>query len=355
MPSWFVNKTNMPMFDMERAYGLAILISKITGSSSVSIRDPGPAYTIESDMQISDIEENQKRDLETLFADPNKFNYSLATQLRDRETVVNEAKNVVVERAIEIVKMYAIPSFTVKFSTKKAEDYVTLYQSIDVSASKSFRELKMGLTYDEGGQLYVDKYSFSIALVGSAFFRHFRSTPNFLISIGPNPAEVNVLNHMEIQKDMKTEHLCAVSNLTVLSHYAVSLSLVLGERQEKGELLNSYDCLVFNEMRRTGKQFKPSGSGRFPLEYCLNLSKSKDGMEMLGIMEDIFRRGFVKGNPQRLAFALAQFLSEPSLDNYSRYIDVHLRGYIEKDKNKRISNLYNKAALQEGMKYVKSG
>lgn len=355
MSNWFVNKTNMPMFDIERAYGLAFLTSKITGSSSIAVRDLGPMYVIESDMQISDINENQKRDLETLFADPSKFNYSLATQLRDRETVVNEAKSVIVESVIELLKMHSTPSFAVKFSTRKAENYATLYQSLDVTASKSFRELKMGLTYDEGGQLYVDKFSFSIALVGSAFFRHFRSTPDFLISIGPNPAEVNVLNHIAIQNDMKTERLCTISGLTVLSHYAVSLSLVLGERQEKGELLNSYDCLIFNEMRRTGKQFKPSGGGRFPLEYCLSLSKNGDGMEMLKIMEGIFRRGFVKGNPQKLAFALAQLLSEPSLDNYSRCIDIHLRGYIEKDKNKKISNLYNKASLQEAMKYVKSG
>jgi hypothetical protein len=345
----------MPMFDMERAYGLSLLISKVTGSSSVAIKDVGSAYTIECDVPISDIEENQKRDLETLFADPNKFNYSLATQLSGREAVVNDAKEVATEEAAEILKLHATPSFSVRLSTKKTKDNMTLYQSLDVTASKSFRELKMGLSYGEGGQLYVDKFSFSIALIGSAFFCHPKPTRDFLISIGPNPAQVNVPNHMAIQNDMKIEHLCAVSDLTVLSHYAVSLSLVLGERQEKGELLNSYECLVFNEMRRTGKQFKPSGGGRFPLEYCLNLSKSKWGMEMLRIMEGMFRRGFVKGNPQRLAFALAQFLSEPSLDNYSRYIDVHLRGYIEKDKSKRISNLYGKASLQEGMKFVESG
>jgi len=353
--SWYVNKTNMPMFDMERAYGLSLLISKITGSSSTAIRDLGLAYVIESDVSISDIDETQKRDLETLFANPSKFNYPLATQLRDRETVVNESKSVVLEEALEILKMHSSPSFTVRLSTKKAENHVTLYQSLDVTASKSFRELKMGLTYDEGGQLYVDKFSFSIALIGSAFFTHFQPSRDFLMSIGPNPAEINMLDHMAIQNDMKTEHLCTVSSLTVLSHYAVSLSLVLGEKQEKRELFNSYDCLIFNEMRRTGKQFKPSGSGRFPLEYCLNLSKNKDGMEMLKIMEGIFRRGFVKGNPQRLALTSAQFLSEPSLDNYARYIDVHLRGYMEKDKNKRISTLYNKASLGEGMKHVKFG
>ena len=355
MPSWYVNKTNMPMFDVERTYGLALLISKITGSQSIAIKDFSSVYTIVSDLEISSIRENQKRDLETLFANTDRFSYSLATQLRDRAIVVNEAKKVIAEEAIEIVKIHANPSFIVKFSTRKTKGQTTLYQSLDVTASKSFRELKMGLTYDEGGQLYVDKLSFSIALIGSAFFRHFRSTPDFLISIGPNPAQVNVLDHMEIQKDMKIEHLCAVSDLTVLSHYAVSLSLVLGERQKRGELLNSYDTLIFNEMRRTGKQFKPSGSGSFPLEYCLNLSKSEDGMEMLRIMEGMFRRGFVKGNPQRLAFALAHFLSEPCLDNYSRFLDIHIRGYIEKDKSKRISNLYNRASLKEGMKYVKSG
>lgn len=354
MHSWYVNKTNMQMFDVERAYGLALLISKVTGSQSIVIKDLGFAYFIESDVEVSDVGENQKRDLETLFSDSNKFDYPLATQLRDRKTVVNETEKVVLENTNEIMKVHATPSFTVKFSIKKAEGLTTLYQSLDVTASKSFRELKMGMSYGEGGQLFVDKFSFSVALIGSAFFMHFKPTREFLIAIGPNPAEINVLSHMDIKNDMKVEHLCPISDLTVLSHYAVSLSLVLGERKAKGVYMNSYDCLVFNEMRRTGKQFKPSGSGRFPLDYCLHLSGSKEGMEMLKIVQSIFKRGFVKGHPQRLALALAQFLAEPSLDNYSRYIDIHLRGYIEKDKNKRISNLYDRASLEEAIKYVKS-
>jgi hypothetical protein len=351
--TWYVNKTNMPMFDVERAYGLAEVLSRIV-SRMISIKDLGNTYVIGYDGPPPKANEN-KKNLESLFVESTKFDDSLATQWRDRQGIIDATRNLVVNRIEDILNFYSNSASQARFSTKKGPDRMTLYQSLDVTASKSIRELKIGLTYSEGGQLYVDQLNFAVALVGSAYFRYFRRTldRDFMLSIIPNPAEVNLLSHMDIQRDIGEERLCRLSGRTILSHYAVSLSFLLGKTRERGGYLNAYDYLIFNEMRQTGKQFKPSASGKFPLEYCLRLSQSDEGMEALNLMGGIFRRGFVRGHPQRVAFALAHFISEPTLDNYLRYIDLHVRGYIEKDKNKRISSLYNESALKECVKYVK--
>jgi hypothetical protein len=337
------------MFDVTRAYGLAKIISLCVGSEMVTIKDMGNVYAVEYDDIVPKIGRKEKKNLESLFADTARFNYPLATQLRDRMSLVYAARDVVVRRLNDLLSFYSDPTSQVRFSTKKKPGMMTLYQSIDVIASKSIRELKIGLTYNEGAQLYLDEQDFAIALIGSAYFRHFKPTRDFMLSIIPNPAEINVLSHMQVQEDMNVERLCLLSHLTALSHYAVSLSLIVAERREE----NVYDHLIFNQMQRTGKQFKPSASGKFALNYCLNLSKSREGIEALNLMRNLFRRGFVRGHPQRVAFALAHFISEPTLDNYLRYIDLHVRGYIEKDKNKRISSLYNESALKECVKYVK--
>jgi hypothetical protein len=342
------------MFDVERAYGLAQVLSKIV-DRAISIIDRGNAYVIQYDGPPPEVNENKKKNLESLFVDPTKFGNSLATQLRDRQNIIDATRNFVVNQVEDILSFYSNFASQARFSTKKKSGMMTLYQSLDVIASKSIRELKIGLIYSEGGQLYVDQVNFAVALVGSAYFRYFRRTRDFMLSIIPNPAEVNVVSHMDIQKDMSEERLFALSDMTILSHYAVSLSILLGKRRGRGGYLNAYDYLIFNEMQRTGKQFKPSASGKFPLDYCLNLSQRKEGMDGLHLMQGIFRRGFIKGHPQKVAFALAHFISDPTLNNYLRYVDSHLRGYIEKDKNKRISSLYNESVLEECVKYVKYG
>lgn len=353
MNTWYVNKTNMPMFDATRAYGLAELISKIVGDEMITIRDMGNAYKIEYEGNVPKVGESEKARLESLFADSTKFDEPLTTQLRDKQNIINSVREVIIDSTDEILDSYSDPTFQVKTSARKEAGMMTLYQSLDVVASKSIRELRLGLTYDEGGQLYVDEQNFSIALIGSAYFRHFRRAQNFMLSIIPNPLEVNVLQHIQIQNDMDVKGLCTISHLTALSHYAVSLALILGYRREKSAYSNAYDHLIFNEMQRTGKQFKPSASGKYPLEYCLNLSLNEEGMASLNIMKSIFSRGFVKGHPQKVAYALAQFISDPSLDNYLYYIDSHLRGYIEKDKSKRVIYLYDKLCLEELFKYVR--
>lgn len=342
------------MFDVERAYGLAEVLSKIV-DRMISIKDKGNVYVIEYDGPPPEVNENKKKNLESLFVDSTKFDNSLATQLRDRQSIIDATRNFTVNHMKDILSFYSTPASQARFTTKKEPGMMTLYQSLDVIASKSIRELKIGLTYSEGGQLYVDQLNFAVAIVGSAYFRYFRRTRNFMLSIIPSPEEINVLSHMDIQRDMGKERLCAISGMTILSHYAASLSALLGKRREKGEYLNTYDYLIFNEMQRTGKQFKPSASGKFPLQYCLSLSQTKEGMDGLHLMQNIFRRGFIKGHPQTVAFALAHFISDPTLDNYLRYVDLHLRGYIEKDKNKRIPSLYNESALEECVKYVKYG
>jgi hypothetical protein len=335
-----VNKTSLDMFDAFRAYGLASILS--SQDYLVHIRDWGFAYTIETPDEIPTAPDS------IWFSDTDGWSRVFITYRERKDSKKTHPKNdvedIITKNYDTIVNKHRRSDF---FPTigRQVTDGTTLYQSLDVSASKGYREGKRDV-YHEGTQLEVDKYSWALACVGAAWYGVWRYSDSFILSLIPNPADVILNSHRTIQKDLDTR-VCVLSDTIALTHYAVRLALLIAERQQT---MLKYDSIIFNTMKKTGQQPKPGGGGHYEMSFLESLSKSDSGHQALAEIDHQFPTSqHIKGIKQSLALVLADFLINPSLENYRAFARLYIRGQIKKE-------LYpwEKEQLEAILKHVKT-
>ncbi|MGC8850099.1 MAG: hypothetical protein ACP5QI_06465, partial [Candidatus Bathyarchaeia archaeon] len=203
----------------------------------------------------------------------------------------------------------------------------TLYQSLDVSASKGFREEKRGAMYHEGSQLQVDKYSWAIAVLGAVHFISWRKSPDFIVALVPDPIEIYLFEHREIHEEIDQEVICGISTTTALAHYSVKLAIQKGKRGRAPKV--RYDSVIFNVMQKTGQQPKPGGGGKYSLSFLERLAGDSHGLKTLDELDRLFSVSRqAKGIRQDIALALSEFLMRPSLENLRRWESLYIRGHI---------------------------
>ncbi|MEM1673057.1 MAG: hypothetical protein QXX33_04070 [Candidatus Hadarchaeales archaeon] len=342
---FFVNKTSLEMFDTFRAYGLALAIKGLSRLGDVEIEDCGPTFVIKFKGEVPQSPDS------AIFADCEGWQRIFRT-FRERKDAKkknpkDEVKEILEKYFKEILEMHRNPEFMPEID-ERVENGMTLYQSIDVSAAKGFREKKLGKTYHEGTQLKVDKYSWAIACLGAAHFGCWQEGADFITSLVPHPFKVLVLSHRQIYSDLLQEKLCRISSSVTLAHYAVKLMRLLEERRISEEVV--YDSIVFNIMRKTGQQPKPAGGGRYELEFLKSIASEEKGRDALNTMDEVFNMGFVKGIKQDMASALADFILHPTLENLQRYEDLHLRAHLKREK----VPYWNERSWTEVMKHVQT-
>jgi|YelNatPaOPRAMG01_1025707.scaffolds.fasta_scaffold58206_2 hypothetical protein len=342
-----LNKTGFEMFDCFRAYGLAFLIGGLENNAIIHIYDQGPAY-------IVDVEGNIPKS-----PDPKIFEITEGNAWSMVFQTFKERKDLKVKPPMEDVKDIAIQHYDKILDIHSRHDFIpnigntvkdgrTLYQSIDVSAAKGYREEKRSV-YHEGSQLQVDKFSWCIASIGSAWFgvwprNLMRRDINFSVCSIPNPKKVLLITHREIHERIEKQ-FCPISANTAIVHYSIKLvNAVFGKYDEA-----DYDEVIFNVMQKTGQQPKPSGGGRYNLTLLKELTKTMTGQETLKIMDRYLLpvNPNVKGIRQDVALALSDFLLHPTLDNFRRFESLYIHGKISKE-------LYSweKSQLEELLKYV---
>ncbi len=341
---FFVNKTGLEMFDAFRAYGLAFAIKGYSGD--VEIEDRGPTFVVRSKGEIPQSPDPQ------IFADHDGWRRAFGT-FRERKDARRKNPRDVVRETLnkdfkEILAKHEDPGFMPQID-ERVENGMTLYQSIDVSAAKGFRERKLGKTYHEGTQLEVDKHSWAIACLGAVHFGYWCKSKgtDFITFLVPNPFKVMYLSHREVHKDLGQEELCNISSSTILAHYAVKLMILLRRRQISEVV---YDSILFNVMRKTGQQLKPAGGGKYELDFLKNIAMNKEGSYALITMDEVFKNGFVKGIKQDMAMALADLVLHPTFKNLRRYQGLHLRAHLNREK----VPYWNEKTWAKVMKYVQS-
>src|SRR5690606_27388008 len=102
-------------------------------------------------------------------------------------------------------------------------------------------------------------------------------------------------------------------------------------------------------MKKTGQQPKPGGGGHYEMSFLESLSKSDSGHQALAEIDHQFPTSqHIKGIKQSLALVLADFLINPSLENYRAFARLYIRGQIKKE-------LYpwEKEQLEAILKHVK--
>lgn len=319
-----VNKTSLEMFDAFRAYGLASILTCEDSASTAHIHDWGPAYSI-------DIEGEMPKGPDAMLFDDTEGWARIFGTFRERkdsrkQSPRNDVKELVTKDYGKIIKLHLEPDFMPGIG-RQVGDGRTLYQSLDVSASKGYREGKRDV-YHEGTQLEVDKYSWAIACIGAAWSGVWRYGESFILSLVPNPADVSLFSHRTIHKDLDTR-VCTISTNTALTHYSVRLAILISERQLSHGV--KYDSVIFNAMKKTGQQPKPGGGGQYKLAFLEELTKTASGVFALREIESKFPTSqFVKGIKQNLALVLADFLLSPDLENFRTFESLYIRGQVDK-------------------------
>jgi len=343
---FYVNKTGFEMFDVFRAYGLAFAITGFQSSNvDARISDEGYMYCVDIDGTIPN-----KPDPE-IFVDSDEWMkvFGKGTRRKDAKKKLpkvdcEETFNAEYQKILDLHRrMDYVPVIG-----DRLEDGRTLYQTFDVSASKGFREAKVGSTYHEGSQLYVDKYSWAVACIGRVFFgvRVVRGgrKKGYVLTLVPNPEVVLLHEQRQFLKDLDLKHLCGLSPNATLVHYAVKLSLLLTKKRPDIK----YGSIVFNVLRRTGQQSKPAGGGKYSLDLLEKLSTSRRVLEEF---DREFALSFVKGIRQDVALTLTDFLLHPTLEDFRTFESLYIRGQI--DKKVKLP-LWEKEQLEEILKHVEA-
>lgn len=345
--SFFVNKTGFEMFDCFRAYGLAFLIGGLKNSPVTYIRDSGPAYVVDV---AGDLPRNPDAEI---FEKTESNSWSMVFQtFNERRDLkgkppLEDIREIATQKYGKILEHHSKRDFVPKIGTKVG-DGKTLYQSIDVSAAKGYREEKR-LTYHEGSQLQVDKFSWCIAAIGAAWFgvwprNLMKRDASFSVCIAPNPEKVLLITHRKAHENVEKQ-LCPISANTAIIHYSIKLLKIAIVKSDEV----NYDEVIFNVMQKTGQQPKPGGGGRYNLTFLTDLIKTNMGYEALDYIDKCLlpTDPNIKGIKQDVALALSDFLLHPTLDNFKRFESLYIRGELNKE-------LYpwKKPQLEELLRYV---
>ncbi len=349
MEQFFINKTGIEMLDVFRAYGLGFLLRGIEREDlEVTIRDENYAFILELFGEVPSSPDEQ------IFAEVENSWREVFRTYRERKDSKKrhpkeEVKEILTDNFIKILDEHRHFDHLPQIGSVAREGR-TLYQSIDLSAAKGFREPKLGLTYHDGKQIMIDKCSWALACFGAACVGSWQRGKDFIICLVPNPTEVSLESHRQLQRDLRGENICNLSAVTALTHYSVILTEKIARmKSSRGIVPNLlyYDSVIFNVMRKTGQQPKPGGGGKYGLNFLNKLLNEPYGVEVFDRMNKIFRAGWVKGIKQDLAFALGDFLMHPTLENFRRYEGLNIRGYI----NENVP-LWNKNELEAILRHV---
>jgi len=344
---FYINKTGLELFDVIRAYGLGIMISGIRyEETDVTIRDVGYAYVLEVEGELP-----KEPDEELFVGDEIKWRQIFRTfKVRKdakKKHPRNDLEEIISQNFEKILEIHKRADFVPEIG-KRVKEGRTLYQTLDVSAAKGFREEKRGTTYHEGSQLQVDKCSWATAILGAIYFVSWKESANFMTILVPNPLEVYLLEHREIHSELDKEGICRISATTALTHYSIKLTMQVTKRK-RAQMIR-YDSVIFNVMQKTGQQPKPSGGGKYSLDFLEKLAESSQGLKALEKLNRLFPLSRqVKGIRQDIALTTAELLIRPSFENFRRWESLYIRGYI-----KEKLPLWDKPLLEEIIKNVEA-
>lgn len=396
---YYVMKTGMEMFDVCRAYGLATLLyrlSLIEFNEEVIIKDMGFYYETDGpkidktpdklndeERWISLFDHNQpwwrnlyprriqtKKDKNTGERKlPEEIMIFLKGYTNEDEIKENEfresfvrsviARKVLIENLLDMLNKYS-DFYSVEFTDMKdlKKGYWTLPQGIDVSASKGKREeVKMKTQYSEGTNISVPLDDLALAQIGFAFsrkvFGKFSSgKPSFTLTFMPNPKNIEIESHLGVISELVANRLCNVGEGTILSHYSVHLANIIRGKKLENEEVPEYSSLIFNGLKPTAQQPKPSRGGLFPLDLLYDLVESDLDIsgEIFEMWDHFFRIGSVKGR-EDISLSLSEFIAYPTADTLETYLKIHLRYLLKDDVPIRA---YPEECIKEVMRNVRS-
>jgi hypothetical protein len=340
---YYVVKSGMQMYDLSKAYGLGLILQKLS-DSIVNVKDFGYYYLVDTktEYDFEKIKEEKIKNLaELLLEESNKkWGYLFLTLKGERRVdKIKELKRLIINKKIistilDKFKSIKQPEF---FDSKKEENE-TLYQSLDLGATKGFREKIKGLVYHEGSQLYVPKEDFLLSVIGHLNFTIWKwkmeKKAGQLIMILFNPSSEGIRigispDARDITKgidDFLITHKAGI--FPTLSYAAVLLAKEISLQKER---IVKFSNLIFGIMVGSGQQRKPYGGGVYPLDFLHKIINSTEkATEIFEQWINVFKLTNQPGH-EDLALYLSEFITYPSKDTLEKYLKAHLRIFLSRE------------------------
>ena len=334
MNRYFLPKTGWEFFDVSRAYGVGIIVQTLSGDAVVS--DMGGFYLVESRKELNFENIDQ---IHQFLGDDQAWNWTFLTiGGKQRETTKKKVTEFL--ENVENVRSMLNQLKELKPPVSIGSGEYTLYQPMELAATKGIRdEILLKKQYSEGTSIKVTAEGFSLSVLGhvNATIRKF-SDMGMIFAI-PTPTKTRILH---LVRDIKKNIDDSVRGLHRAGWFPsvaqIAINLVLEELrvEEGGKFAPKFGSLIYGVMTKTGNQWKPLTGGIFPLDFLHRIAESGNAKDVLNKWKDIFMRTAppnMKGY-ENLVVALSEFIANPSLSNYERYIKLHLRNELDKGRKK---------------------
>ncbi len=226
---FFISKSGLEIFDLCRAYGLAMLLDYASpeGETPV-INDGGSFYLIEHETEKVTKERLLKNSAwHSLFEespDDRTWSRIFLTDKQNWTKKVKKVKDILSKDAEKIITDFQSPANLPEISSDKGE---TLSGPLDPSAFKGLRGRTRG-DYSEG-QTKVDSYNWALACLGGAISGRYKIQKaqgnkwDYFV-IFPVPQRVELNNFREIRKSTYTIGLKYLSIQNAAAHFALILA-----------------------------------------------------------------------------------------------------------------------------------
>lgn len=377
MKNFYIVKTSFEMLDLATAYGLAWYLENIKKArKSIIIKDMGFYYFIEA----SEIDNSKiglisglvpKKEIQSDEIYPGLAIGLASVNKSERDKFLNEMSNFL-ERTVKkfelVLEKFSEPNVNkqiVSIFGNQEKNYHTLYGSIEPRGFKGERKVKKTISYSEGENYKVPFENLVLAVIGLSKFGFGKSNllklyKEWLLLL-PAPdcnkgIEIKFLEEDIAAIKNKIKKVCFLSVL-----YTAALSVLYLEKEiltRKHEL--GIDGIIFNHLVGTRRKPKPYKDGRFPMDFFNNLFSllGEKGFNALIDYWTILLEISEKKQLNELGNALSMFIFNPTLENYERYLKVHLHLYLNPKTNREFHfnnkkiGLYSEELIKAISKYV---
>lgn len=354
MQDYYISKSGLYMYDLSRAYGLGYILNFLS-NCEVIVKDLGHHYSLEVN---TNPDLNNVPKLSILIGEGLRWDRVFLTLKRvQRENKRKELRDSLLSRDFVLGILNTFQELTEpRFLPSKSGNGETLLQSLELGATKGFREHTRLRSYTEGTQVYIPKEDFILSVIGHLHFTIWKWSAGKAVSILLSPAVEGVnIGPSGSLKDLKDRVEQAVRShragvLATLANTAINLARKAYEMKMEGLLfIPKFSSLIYGVMVASGQQMKPYGGGIYPLDFPYKLIESTRAGEIFDRWIEIFNITNIRAGYEDLAIYLAEFITYPSLETLERYLKTHLRFFLSKDIK---VSIYEESIMEEVMQYV---
>lgn len=329
---YYILKTGMPMYDLERAYGLGLLAYTVT-SEETRVFDKGLYFEIRNPKVDDSMIRKKTSEIISLVAE-NIDSWDNAL----RTTKGKEARKKKKEKASQLLKTESRDILNYYSSISQSEQKATelLTAPVELASTKGFREQIRCRKYDEGSELKISSNDWVVCIIGALHAVSWQFVPlDENIVIIPSPDEekgIDVSHLKDIKNFLQTRGLNRISTLTIVAHSAIKLYQELwNRRQDQIPWTDVFSRFVYGSLVGAARQSKPKTGGFFSLEIFDKLLEVDNGSAIFEHFDYIFKVGNRQGQ-KALSISFAEFLTKPSLENYSKFLNIYMRTLLRGEK-----------------------